>query len=401
MHAPRANRLLYNIPAVKVVIAPQTFKGSISALDAARAMKEGVLRVVPDAEVALVPVADGGDGTLETLVEGSDGTLRDAKVTGPLGEPLMSQWGAMGDGLTAVIEMARTSGLALVPPEKRSPLLTTTFGLGEAILQALEAGFRRFIIGIGGSATNDAGAGMSQALGIRLLDAAGDDLARGGAALAGLERIDLSGLDRRAGESEFLVACDVSNPLTGPEGATAIYGPQKGATPEMVAQLDAALKQFAHLVKRDVGADIDQVPGAGAAGGLGGGIMAFLGGELKTGLDIVLETVDLESHLDGADLVITGEGQLDHQTVYAKAPIGVAGRAKAHGIPVIAVSGSLGEGHQDVREHGIDAVAAITCAPMSLDEASHRAPELITSATEEALRFMKVGVGVFGGAAVS
>ena len=301
-------------------------------------MSEGVLRVVPDAEVALVPVADGGDGTLETLVEGSGGTVRDAKVTGPLGEPLMSQWGAMGDGRTAVIEMARTSGLALVPREKRSPLLATTFGLGEAILQALEAGFRRFIIGIGGSATNDAGAGMSQALGIRLLDAAGNDLARGGAALAGLDRIDLSELDERAGESDFLVACDVSNPLTGPEGASAIYGPQKGATPEMVSQLDAALKHFARIVKRDVGSDIDQVPGAGAAGGLGGGMMAFLGGELKTGVDIVLETVDLESHLDGADLVITGEGQLDHQTVYAKAPIGVAGRAKARGVPVIAVS---------------------------------------------------------------
>ena len=381
---------------MKVVIAPQTFKGSISALDAARAMKEGVLRVVPEAEIALVPVADGGDGTLETLVEGSGGTVRDAKVTGPLGEALMSQWGAMGDGRTAVIEMARTSGLALVPPEKRSPLLATTFGLGEAILQALETGFRRFIIGIGGSATNDAGAGMSQALGIRLLDAAGNDLARGGAALTDLDRIDLSGLDERAQEAEFLVACDVSNPLTGPEGASAIYGPQKGATPEMVSQLDAALRHFARIVKRDVGADIDQVAGAGAAGGLGGGMMAFLGGELKTGVDIVLETVDLESHLDGADLVITGEGQLDHQTVYAKAPIGVAGRAKARGVPVIAVSGSLGEGYQDVHEHGIDAAAAITCAPMDLGEASDRAPELVTSATEEALRFMKVGASVFG-----
>ena len=381
---------------MKVVIAPQTFKGSISALDVARAMREGVLRVVPEAEISLVPVADGGDGTLETLVEGSGGDIRDASVTGPLGDRITAQWGAMGDGRTAVIEMARTSGLALVPPEKRTPLLSTTFGLGEAIMQALEAGFRTFIIGIGGSATNDAGAGMAQALGIRLLDSDRHDLPPGGAALAGLDRIDLSGLDPRARDSEFLVACDVSNPLTGPEGASAIYGPQKGATPEMVAQLDSALGHVAAIVKRDVGIDIDQVPGAGAAGGLGGGMMAFLNGELKTGVDIVLETVDLESHLDGADLVITGEGQMDHQTVYSKAPIGVAERAKARGIPVISVSGSLGERYQDVHEHGIEAAAAITCAPMTLGEASERAAELIASATEEALRFMKVGGTVFG-----
>ncbi len=383
---------------MKIVIAPQAFKGSISALDVAHAMREGVLRAVPDAEVALVPVADGGDGTLETLVEGSGGTIRDTTVTDPLGQRRDSQWGAMGDGRTAVIEMARTSGLALVPPERRSPLLATTFGLGEAMLDALEAGFRRFIIGIGGSATNDAGAGMAQALGIRLLDSEGNDLPHGGAALACLDRIDVSGLDKRAVESEFLVACDVSNPLTGPEGASAIYGPQKGATPEMVAQLDAALKHFAGIVQRDVGADVDQVPGAGAAGGLGGGMMAFLGGELRTGVDIVLETVDLESHLDGADLVITGEGQMDYQTLYAKAPIGVAGRARSRGVPVIAVSGSLGEGYLHVHEHGIDAAAAITSAPMTLDEASNRAAELVASATDQALRFMKAGGRVFGGA---
>ncbi|MDA1349742.1 MAG: glycerate kinase [Chloroflexi bacterium] len=382
---------------MKVVIAPQTFKGSISALDVARAMREGVLRVVPEAEISLVPVADGGDGTLETLVEGSGGDIRDVNVTGPLGDRITAQWGAMGDGRTAVIEMARTSGLALVPLEKRTPLLSTTFGLGEAIMQALEAGFSTFIIGIGGSATNDAGAGMARALGIRLFDSDRHDLPYGGAALARLDRIDLSGLDPRARDSEFLVACDVSNPLTGPEGASAIYGPQKGATPEMVAQLDSALGHFAAIVMRDVGKDIDQVPGSGAAGGLGGGMMAFLNGELKTGVDIVLETVDLESHLDGADLVITGEGQMDHQTVYSKAPIGVAERAKARGIPVIAVSGSLGERYQDVHEHGIEAAAAITCAPMTLGEASERAAELIASATEEALRFMKVGGTVFGG----
>ena len=382
---------------MKVVIAPQAFKGSISALEAARAMGEGVLRVVAGAETVTVPVADGGDGTLETLVEGSGGEIRTSEVTGPLGERIEAQWGAMGDGATAVIEMARTSGLALVPIEKRDPLVATTYGLGEAIRHALEAGYRRYIVGIGGSATNDAGAGMAQALGVRLLDGGGRDLPFGGAALARLDRIDLSSLDRRAQESQFLVACDVSNPLTGPEGASAIYGPQKGATPEMVARLDAALGHFAQVVKRDIGADVNDVPGAGAAGGLGGGLIAFLGAQLRTGVDIVLDTVGLDRHLEGADLVITGEGCMDYQTVYSKAPIGVAERARARGIPVVAISGSLGDGYSEVHSHGIDAAAAITSAPMTLDEASQGAAELVARATEEALRFMEVGSRVFGG----
>ena len=382
---------------MKVVIAPQTFKGSISALVVARAIGEGVRRVVPDAEVVLVPVADGGDGTLETLVEGSGGEIRTSEVTGPLGERIEAQWGAMGYGLTAVVEMARTSGLALVHVDRRDPRVTTTYGLGEAIIHALDAGFRKFIIGIGGSATNDAGAGMAQALGVRLLDSAGNDIPFGGAALARLVRIDLSTRDGRVGESRFLVASDVTNPLTGPEGASAIYGPQKGATPDMAAQLDAALRHFAETVKRDIGAEVNDIPGAGAAGGLGAGLIAFLGAELRSGVDIVLDTVDLDRQLEDADLVITGEGCMDHQTVYNKAPIGVAERASARGIPVVAISGSLGEGYGAVHSHGIEAAAAITCAPMTLDYASDQAAELAARATEEALRFMKVGSRVFGG----
>ena len=381
---------------MKVVIAPQTFKGSISALDVAKAMSEGVRLVVPDAETVIVPVADGGDGTLETLVEGSGGDIRSVTVTGPLGERRDAEWGAMGDGNTAVIEMARTSGLALVPIDKRNPLTTTTYGLGEAIRHACNAGFRRFIVGIGGSATNDAGAGMAQALGVRLLDDEGKDLPYGGAALARLARIDMSGLDERANEAEFMVACDVNNPLTGPKGASAIYGPQKGATPEMVNELDSALAHFAEVVKRDIGANINDVSGAGAAGGLGGGLIAFLNGQLRAGVDIILDAVGLDECLRGADLVITGEGSLDHSTVYNKAPVGVASRAKMNGIPVIAISGSLGEGYHDLHQHGIDAAAAITCAPMSLDEASADAARLITATTEEALLFMKVGAEVFG-----
>ena len=378
---------------MKIVIAPDSYKGSIYASDAARAMEDGVRRVLPDAEVVLVPVADGGDGTLETLVETSGGRIITSDVTGPLGETVSAQWGAMGDGVTAVAEMARTSGLALVRLEDRDPLNATTYGLGEVILEALEAGYRRFILGIGGSATNDAGAGMAQALGVRLLDADGADLPPGGAALARLDSIDTSGLDARAADADFDVACDVNNPLTGPEGASAVYGPQKGATPAIVEQLDAALANFAEVVKRDLGADVDGVPGSGAAGGLGGGIMAFLGGRLRPGVDIVLDTVDLVSRLDGADLIITGEGCMDFQTVYNKAPIGVARLAGERGIPVIGVSGSLGEGFTDVHEHGIAAAVAITHAPMTLDEATDRVVELIASATEQALRLVRVGAG--------
>ena len=382
---------------MKFVIAPQSFKGSLSALEVARAMDEGVRMAVRDADTVLVPVADGGDGTLETLVESTDGAIRSATVTGPVGRAVTAEWGALGDRETAVIEMARTSGLALLSESELDPLGATTYGLGEVIAEALDAGFRNFIVGIGGSATNDAGGGMAQALGVRLLDEDGNDLRPGGGALSRLHRIDTSGLDYRIAESRFSVACDVSNPLTGPEGASAVYGPQKGATPELVGQLDAALKNFAEVVERDVGMSVDAVSGAGAAGGLGGGMMALLDGTLRPGVDIVLDQVGLDEKLQGADLVITGEGQLDFQTVYNKAPIGVARRARKLGIPVIAVSGSLGKGFEDVHSEGIDAVSAIVSSPMTLGEASTRAAELIVNATSEAMRFMLVGGSVFGG----
>ena len=381
---------------MKVVIAPQSFKGSISALDAARAMEEGVLRVVPDAGTVLVPVADGGDGTLETLVEATGGDIRSATVIGPIGKPVTAEWGALGDGQTAVIEMARTSGLALLSLAERDPLRATTYGLGEVIREALDAGFRSFIVGIGGSATNDGGAGMAQALGIRLLDERGKDLPLGGAALADLRKIDMSGLDERTIEARFSVACDVSNPLTGPEGASAVYGPQKGATPGLVEQLDAALKNFAEVVERDIGTSIDAVHGSGAAGGLGGGMMAFLEGSLRAGVDIVLDHVGLDEKIKGADLVITGEGRIDFQTVYNKAPIGVARRAKERNIPVIAVCGSVGKGFENVHAEGIDAVVSILTAPMTLDEATARAGELIADAVAETMRSMKAGSRVFG-----
>jgi len=377
---------------MKILVAPQEFKGSISALSAAEAAKTGILRVFPQAEVVLCPVADGGDGTLETLVEVSGGEVKTCSVQNPIGETIQAQWGAMGDGVTAVIEMARTSGLALLSLGERDPLNASTYGLGQAISEALDEGFRRFIVGIGGSATNDAGAGMAQALGANLLDDQGNTINFGGAALSNLQTVDISNMDSRIKDSKFLVACDVSNPLTGEEGASAVYGPQKGATPEMVRSLDDALSNFATVVKKDLKKDVSEISGAGAAGGLGAGMMAFMGAELKAGVDIVLETVNLRDKLASVDLVITGEGGLDFQTVYNKAPIGVARMASEHNIPTIAIAGLLGSNFKVVHEHGIRAATSIVDGPITLEEASERAFELISDSVEESLRFISVGM---------
>ena len=377
---------------MKILVAPQEFKGSISALSVAEAAETGVMRVFPEAEVVLCPVADGGDGTLETLVEVSGGEVRTCSVQNPIGETITAQWGAMGDGVTAVIEMARTSGLALLSLDERDPLNSSTFGLGQAILEALNQGFRNFIVGIGGSATNDAGAGMAQALGATLLDAEGKSLAFGGAALADLRTIDISKMDPRIENSQFMVACDVSNPLTGVEGASAVYGPQKGATPEIVSELDNALLNFAEIVKKDIGKDVSEISGSGAAGGLGAGMLAFMGGELKAGVDIVLETVQLKEKLSDVDLVITGEGGMDFQTVYNKAPIGVARLAGEFNIPTIAIAGLLGQNFAVVHDHGIRAATSIVDGPITLEESSERASELISNSVEESLRFISVGM---------
>ena len=380
---------------MKIVIAPDSYKGSISALNVARSIESGIKKVLPKAECVIVPTADGGDGTLETLVEGSDGEIRSSRVTGPLGEKRNANWGALGDGNTAVIEMALTSGLALVPDNRLDPLNTTTFGLGEIITDALENNFRKFIIGIGGSATNDGGAGMIQALGARLLDSNGEDLPQGGASLINLHHVDISKLDPRAKASDFLIACDVNNPLCGPEGASAIYGPQKGATTRMVKQLDSALSHYAKIIHRDLGININSIPGAGAAGGLGGGFVGFLNGKLLPGVDIVLDFIDLNYHLKDADLVITGEGATDRSTIYNKAPIGIANRAEKLGIPVISISGALNEGFEEVHQHGINASFSIINSPMTLREATRNAPELISSVSEEIIRTLKLGKLIF------
>ena len=375
----------------KIVIAPQEFKGSLSAIEIARAIEVGVLRAIPHAETVLAPVADGGDGTLQSLVDSSGGRIESAAVTGPLGEVLVAEWGALGDGETAVIEMARSSGLALLDLDDRDPRMATTKGVGELIAAALDTGHTSFIIGIGGSATNDGGAGMMQALGASLVDSAGRELGPGGAALARLDRIDVSDVDPRVRSASVVVACDVNNPLCGPTGASAVFGPQKGATPEIVAELDAALSHFADIIERDLGADVRDRPGAGAAGGLGAGLMALLDAELKAGVDIVLDAVGLEERLDEADLVITGEGQIDASTVFNKAPVGVARLARQRGIPVFGLAGSLGKGYEEVHDLGIDAVFTLVDRPMTLDEALEDTERLVSSLAEEATRAFAAG----------
>ncbi len=377
--------LLCNNTPMKVVIAPQVFKGGLSGMEAALAIQQGVLRVYPDAENLLLPVADGGDGTLEALV-GPSGSCFEAQVTGPLGESVRAQWGVMPNGKTAVIEMARASGLALVPPERRDPRITTSYGAGELIREALDKGCREIIIGVGGSATNDAGAGIAQALGARLTDADGKQLRFGGAALSDLSRIELDSLDTRLRECRIRVAADVNNPLCGPLGAAAVYGPQKGATAEMVGLLDSALGRFAEIVERDLEVDLMHMPGAGAAGGAGGGLVALLGARLESGAALVCDALHLEEHLQGADLVIVGEGRMDAQTVYNKAPIVVAQRARKLGVPVIAVAGSLGEGYLAVLEHGINDVEIAAPPDLPLDEALRRAGELVAEAAERVVR---------------
>ncbi len=379
---------------MRVVIAPDSFKGSLSAQAAAEAMARGVRAVFPEAELRLVPIADGGEGTVDALVSATGGRIAETRVTGPLGEPVLARWGVLGDGATAVIEMAAASGLSLVPAERRDPRVTSTRGTGELIRAALDAGLHRLVIGIGGSATNDGGAGMARALGIRFLDAARRELPEGGAALVRLERIDLLGADPRLAGAEILVACDVDNPLTGPRGAAAVYGPQKGATPEMIAALDLALARFARVAAAATGREVSTVPGAGAAGGLGAGFLLFTAARLRPGVEIVLEATGFDALVQGAALVLTGEGRTDFQTAMGKAPVGVAEVARRHGVPVICLSGGLGPGADEVLSRGVDALAGMAPAPMALEDAMRDAGALLEAAAARACRLVRVGMRV-------
>ena len=379
------------LSVMKIVVAPDSFKGSVSALEAANAMEQGLRRVFPDAVIEKIPMADGGEGTVQSLVDATGGHIQTHRVVAPLENEVDAQFGILAGGETAVIEMASASGLTLVPADKRNPLRTTTYGTGQLIHAALEAGCRRLIIGIGGSATNDGGAGMAEVLGVRLLDANGNQIPRGGAGLGQLASIDITGLHPAIAETETVVACDVNNPLTGPDGASHVYGPQKGATPEMIETLDQHLAHFDSVLTRTLGKSFNDVPGAGAAGGLGAGLMAFLNAELQLGVNIMIDAVNLEERVKGASVVFTGEGQLDFQTAFGKTPVGVAKVAKAHNIPVIAIAGGIAEGAEAVYDAGIDAMLGIVQEPMSLEDAVEDATRLIANTAEQAARLVVIG----------
>jgi glycerate 2-kinase len=375
---------------MRIVIAPNAFKGSLSALEAADAIGEGVAVAASDAALVLVPIADGGDGTVDALVAATHGKRRTLRVRGPIGDPVEADYGLIDRRSTAVIEMAKAAGLALVPPERRDPRVTTTYGVGELLQHAHEGGARHFIVGIGGSATNDGGAGMAQALGYHLLDDSGHELPPGGLALKRLARIQVGGVHASWKETAVEVACDVTNPLTGPTGASAVYGPQKGATPDMVAELDAALQHFAEVIRRDLGLDVEQLPGAGAAGGLGAGLVAFTGAKLRPGAEMMMEALHLDERLKGADLVITGEGRLDSQTArFGKGPAAVARHARRAGIPVVAIGGSIAD-ETELRLL-FDGLEATVVEPCSLDEAVAQARPLLVRAATRLMRLLLTG----------
>jgi len=376
---------------MRIVIASDHYKESLTALAVSAQIEAGFREIYPDAEYVKIPMTDGGEGTVEAMVAATHGKIVQATVTDPLGDPVEAFYGLTGDGRMAVIEMAAASGLVLVTPAKRDPLLTTTYGTGELIRAALDAGARRFLIGIGGSATNDGGAGMVQALGGHFFDAQDRELGFGGGPLGRLVRIDVSKLDARLQECQIDVACDVDNPLIGPEGASVVFGPQKGATPEVVAQLDHNLAHYAERIRLDMGISVAETPGAGAAGGLGAGLLAFLGARLRPGIEIITEAVGLDRIVADADLVITGEGRIDGQTVHGKTPIGVAHVAKRHGKPVIAIAGCLTPDAAAVYGGGIDAIFSVVSGPCTLEAALAAGAENVRLASRNIAAAIKLG----------
>ena len=376
---------------MKIVIAPDSFKDSLSAEKVADAIATGLADALPHAHLVKCPMADGGEGTVEAIVAAGNGQLRRNQVQGPLGAMVEAHWGWLPDSHTAIIEMAQASGLQLVVPAQRDACISSTFGTGELIKAALDAGARRIILAIGGSATNDAGAGALQALGLGLFDEQGNSLDRGGLALARVARIDLAGLDPRLVDVRFEIAADVNNTLCGEHGASAVFGPQKGASPEQVHLLDEALGHFADHCARVLPKDVRQEPGSGAAGGLGFAAKAFFGAQFRAGVEVVAELVGLAEAVKGADLVITGEGRFDAQTLRGKTPFGVARIAQAQGVPVVVLAGTLGEGYQALYAHGINAAFALTSGPMSLQDACAQAAQLLTDRARDIARLLSLG----------
>jgi len=382
------------VDGMRIVVAPDSFKGSLSAVEVANAMEKGILNIFPEAEVKKVPIADGGEGTVEALVAATGGRIIKNTVVGPLGTDVEACWGILGDGETAVIEMASASGLTVVPEGQLNPRVATTYGTGQLMKAALDMGIRKLIIGIGGSATNDGGAGMAAALGIRFFDAAGRSLPAGGSALASLDKIELTNVDPRLAEMQILVACDVNNPLCGPKGASAIYGPQKGATAEMIAELDAALKHYGEIAKQATGRDVAERAGAGAAGGLGAGLLFFTEAALKPGVEIVLETIGFADIVKQASFVITGEGRTDSQTAHGKAPMGVANIATQYDVPAFCLSGGLGNGCETLFDLGMSGLMSIVPQPMPLSECMADAANLIQDGADRLCRIVKAGMAI-------
>jgi glycerate kinase len=371
---------------MKILLAPDSFKDSLSAKKVAEAIRTGILHELPEADMKILPMADGGEGTVEALVDATRGNSFEVRVEDALRRDISAKFGILGDKQTAVIEMASASGIEHLKPEERNPWRTTSFGTGQLIRNALDKKCRRIIIGIGGSATNDGGVGMAIALGAKFIDKSGNEKGIGGGELLEISSIDLTELDKRISETEFLIACDVSNPLTGPQGAAYVYAPQKGADKKMVEKLDRNLKHLASVIEEQLKRDVENIPGAGAAGGLGAGLLAFLDAKLMQGFEIVRRETQLDDAVKWADLVITGEGKIDVQTQYGKTPMGVAGVAKKFNKPVIAIAGTLGEGYQELYPLGFDAILSIMDKPMELKEALINAPYLIERCVRSAIR---------------
>lgn len=381
---------------MKIILAPDSFKGNLSSTEVAAAMEKGIKRVLPRARCAKIPMADGGEGTVQSLLAACGGGLVSCEVKGPLGRWIQAYYGMLADNKTAVIEMAEASGLGLVSDKSKNPLKTTTYGTGQLICHALDAGAREIIVGIGGSATNDAGVGMAQALGVAFWDGAGRVIRQNGsgAMLRKIEGIDMSGVHPRLARARIQVACDVDNPLCGRRGAAYVFAPQKGATPAMVKTLDANLRHFAKVVKRELGEDVARVRGAGAAGGLGAGLVVFADAELKSGFGIVSQAAALEKRLRSADLIFTGEGRVDFQTAFGKTPAGVAKLAGKYGVPVIAIGGGLADDARENFAHGIGGLEPAVARDMPLREALFNAEDYIANAAERALRLALIGQGM-------
>lgn len=375
---------------MKILIVPDSYKGSLSSKEVAECMEQGILEVLPEAEVCKIPIADGGEGTVEAILSVTRGDSLQLDVVGPHGESVTAVYGIFDEGRSAVIEMASASGLMLVPTDQLNPWTTTTYGTGQVIKAVLDSGVRKLVVGIGGSATNDGGVGMAQALGIRFLDASGQEIGYGGGELHRICTIDVSGLHPGIAECEITIASDVTNPLCGKDGAAHVFGPQKGATPEMILELDAGLKHLAALIREQLGIDIENAAGAGAAGGLGAGLMAFLNAKMARGIDIVLEAARFDEEVRDAALVFTGEGRTDAQTVFGKTPAGVAKLSKKYNKPVICISGGVTAEACEVYSIGIDVVVGATQVPMTVEEAIGRAPANIRHAVSSVLRSIMI-----------